>query len=204
MTVEEPAQDPLQSDMSPVTLSSVKSISMTYSPEQISQIVLKVLKEIETPDVLSLSYDQKLALAQNPNTPVETLKTLATDENSDVRYWVARNPNTSTETLKTLATDVYYVVRCCVAQNPNTSPETLQSLATDEDSDVRRSVAYNPNTSPEVLQSLATDENYYVRCCVAENPNYKSNKTLELTSDQFNALKELIESGQNPVLKSLL
>jgi hypothetical protein len=25
-----------------------------------------------------------------------------------------------------------------------------------------------------------------------------------LTSEQFNALKELIESGQNPILKSLL
>ena len=125
---------------------------MTYTPEQISQIVLKVLKEIETPDVLSLSFDEKLALAQNPNTSVETLKILATDENS--------------------------YVRCSVAENPNTSPETLKTLATDENSSVRLGVA--------------------------ENPNYKSNKTLELTSEQFNALKELIESGQNPILKSLL
>ena len=65
-------------------------------------------------------------------------------------------------------------------------------------------LAQNPNTSPEVLQILATDENSIVRYWVAENPNYKSNKTLELTSEQFNALKELIESGQNPILKSLL
>ena len=125
---------------------------MTYTPEQISQLVLKALKEIETPDVLSLSYDEKLALAQNPNTSPESLQTLATDENSDVRYWVATNPN----------------------------------------------------TPAEVLQTLATDEDSSVRYWVAQNPNYKSNKTLELTSEQFNALKELIKSGQNPVLKSLL
>ena len=177
---------------------------MTYTPEQISQIVLKVLKEIETPDVLSLSYDEKLALAQNPKTPVETLQTLATDENSYVRWYVAQHPNTSPEVLQTLATDEYYDVRWYVARNPNTSSETLQTLATDENSDVRYWVARNPKTPVEVLQTLATDKDTNVRCCVAENPNYKSNKTLELTSEQFNALKELIESGQNPVLKNLL
>ena len=171
MTVEEPAQDPLQSDMSPVTLSSVKSISMTYSPEQISQIVLKVLKEIETPDVLSLSYDQKLALAKNLNTSSETLQILATDKNSGVRYWVARNPNTSTETLQSLATDEDFHVRWYVAKNPNTSTETLKTLATDEDSYVRCCVAENPNTSPEVLQSLATDEYYFVRYHVGRHSN---------------------------------
>jgi hypothetical protein len=65
-------------------------------------------------------------------------------------------------------------------------------------------LAQNPNTSPEVLQTLATDKSSNVRRYVAKNPNYKSNKTLELTSEQFNSLKELIESDQNPVLKSLL
>jgi hypothetical protein len=74
----------------------------------------------------------------------------------------------------------------------------------DKVTNVRWRIAYNPNTSPETLQSLATDEDFHVRWYVAKNPNYKSNKTLELTSEQFNALKELIESGQNPVLKSLL
>ena len=44
-----------------------------------------------------------LKVAQNPNTPVETLKVLATDENFYVRRGVAENPNTPVETLKVLA-----------------------------------------------------------------------------------------------------
>ena len=35
-----------------------------------------------------------LEVAKNPNTPVETLKDLATDDDYYVRRGVARNPNT--------------------------------------------------------------------------------------------------------------
>jgi hypothetical protein len=38
---------------------------------------------------------------------------------------------------------------------------------------------------------------------VAENPNYKK-QTLELNSVQYDALKKLIESGQDEVLKGIL
>jgi hypothetical protein len=143
---------------------------MNYTPEQISSIVLKVLKEIETPNVSSLSREEKIKLARNPNTPPEVLKVLANDVYSRVRYEVAQNPNTPQETLKVLATDEYSSVRWGVARNPNTSPETLKVLATDEYSSVR--------------------------CEVAQNPNYKK-KTLELTSTQYEALKKLVESGQD-------
>jgi len=124
---------------------------MNYTPEQISQIVLKVLKEVETPDILNLSSDEKIKLAKDPNTPQETLAILATDENPGVR--------------------------CRVAENPNTSQELLKILATDEYSSVR----------------------YWV----AQNPNYKK-QILELNTNQYNALKKLIESGQDEVLKGIL
>jgi len=124
---------------------------MNYTPEQISQIVLKVLKEVETPDILGLSTEEKIELAQNQNT--------------------------SQETLAILATDKHYKVRYCVAENQNTSQELLGILATDEES--------------------------YVRCGVVLNPNYKK-QTLELTPVQYNALKKLIESGQDEVLKGIL
>ena len=150
---------------------------MNYTPEQISSIVLKVLKEIETPDVSSLSYVEKIELAENPNTSPESLKVLATDEDWTVRYWVAYNPNTPQETLKVLATDKH--------------------------SGVRWGVALNPNTSPETLQVLATDKNSGVRWGVSLNPNYKK-QTLELTSTQYEALKKLIESGQDESLKGLM
>jgi hypothetical protein len=149
---------------------------MNYTLEQISEIVLKVLKEVNVPDLLTLSLDEKLELAKNPNTSVETLKVLATDEDSSVRYWVVKNPNTLVE--------------------------TLNVLATDENADVRYWAAYNPNTPVEILKVLATDKNSSVRCRVAQNPNYKT-KTLELTQVQYDSLKVLLESSQVESLKTL-
>ena len=66
----------------------------------------------------------KIELAENPNTPQETLSLLATDEDYYVRWAVAQNPNTPQETLSLLATDEYFYVRCGVAYNPN-SPENI-------------------------------------------------------------------------------
>jgi hypothetical protein len=99
---------------------------MTYTPEQIAEIVLKVLKEVNEPDVLTLSLDEKYELAENPNIPVETLKVLATDRDSDVRYGVAQNPSTPVELLKILATDENSSVRCLVAENPNYKTQTIE------------------------------------------------------------------------------
>ena len=135
---------------------------MTYTPEQISQIVLKVLKEIEEPDVLKLSLGEKVKLTQHPNTSTETLAVLATDKIADVHYRVARNPNTSQETLAVLATDKYYpYVRESVARNSNTSTETLNVLATDVDWNVRYRVAKHPNAI-EITRRLVlmTDEEH--------------------------------------------
>ena len=73
---------------------------MNYTPEQISEIVLKDLKEVNEHDVLTLSLDEKRELAKNPNTPVENLKVLATDKHYSVRYWVAKNPNYKLKTLE--------------------------------------------------------------------------------------------------------
>ena len=96
---------------------------MNYTPEQIVEIVLKVLKEVNTPN---LSLLKKLELAKYPNTSVEILKVLATDNNSTVRWVVAKNPNTPVENLKVLATDKDYYVRCGVAANPNYKIKNLE------------------------------------------------------------------------------
>ena len=197
---------------------------MNYTPEQISEIVLKVLKEVNTPN---LSYQEKIELADNPNTPVETLKVLSTDKQWNVRCGVALNPNTLVETLKVLATDNEWSVRYGVAKHPNTPVETLKVLATDKNSTVRYWVAanpnykvinevntlnlsyqeklelaINPNTSAETLKVLATDWNSTVRYYVAANQNYKI-KNLELTSIQYDALKTLLKSSQVETLKNL-
>ena len=114
---------------------------------------MTITKELKNPDALSLSLEEKIKLAKNPNTPVEDLKVLATDRNSDVRYWVARNPNTPVETLSVLATDKNWNVRCEVARHPNTPVEDLKVLATDRNSDVRYWVAQHPNAT-EIVNRL--------------------------------------------------
>ena len=58
-------------------------------------------------------------LARTPNTTPEILKTLATDDDRWVRYWVARHPNTTPEILKVLATDDVWNVRYWAAHHPN-------------------------------------------------------------------------------------
>ena len=48
-----------------------------------------------------MNFRQKLEASSNPNTPVSLLETLATDEDSYVRYCAAMNPN-ATELAKRL------------------------------------------------------------------------------------------------------
>ena len=70
------------------------------------------IKEFEIQEALGLlTYDMKWRMADNPNTPKETLKKLSTDKHWDVR--------------------------CCVAKNPNTPPRIVVKLSTDKDRYVR-------------------------------------------------------------------
>jgi len=64
---------------------------------------------------------QKLAAAENPNTPTKTLELLATDKEYWIRSRVALHPNASPKILQKLATDKAYLVRQYVAQNPNSN-----------------------------------------------------------------------------------
>ena len=89
-------------------------------------------------------YNREL-IAQNPNTPPETLAALAKDEDWSMRWIVAYNPNTPPETLAALAKDEDYTVRLRVAQQFNTPPEVLAALAKDINSDVQKAVLSNPN-----------------------------------------------------------
>jgi hypothetical protein len=117
---------------------------MNYTPKQFAQAVLKALETLNTPDVSKLPLQERKDLANNPNTPPETLTILARDEDWRVRYGVACNPNTPPETLTILARDGDSYVRHGVAKNPNTPPETLTILARDVDCLVRYGVACNP------------------------------------------------------------
>ena len=78
-------------------------------------------------------------------------------------------PTTPGDILRTLATDDDVNVRWRVGGNPSTPVDVLRALATDADEDVRGRVGGNPSTPVAVLRVLATDANRHVRWCVAGN-----------------------------------
>jgi hypothetical protein len=108
---------------------------------------------------------QKYSLAQNPNTPPETLEFLATDEDRNVRRYVAQNPNTPQEILKLLATDEYSYVRYWVARNPNRT-ELIERLVFMVD------MVYENKQTP--IESLDTFE-FYVFLNVASVEELEGN-----------------------------
>lgn len=114
------------------------------------------------------------AAALNPNTPAESLKILAEDDDFEVREAPASNLNTPAESLKILAEHWDYGVREAVAANPNTPATLLKALATDDEVSVRRAVAKNPFTPVEVLAVLATDEAEGVRKAARNNPSFQA------------------------------
>lgn len=144
---------------------------MNYSPDQIEEIIRRVLKEVH---ISNLTLDEKKKISPDPRTSPETLAILAKDENDDVRWWVAKNPSTLPETLAILAKDNHNGVRGDVALNPNTPVEILTFLAGDECNYVLSKLAENKNTPPELLANLALIKDCRTLENVAWNPNTPS------------------------------
>ena len=100
---------------------------MNYTPEQIAEIVLKVLQEVNiTPNVSKLSTEERLKLANDPNATVEILQSLSRDEYSYVRSGVSQHPNATVEILQSLSRDENSGVREEAMKNPNYKPKTLE------------------------------------------------------------------------------
>ena len=89
----------------------------------------------------SLSWVNKMKLADDRSTSKKILTILYTDEDYYVRYKVAINPNTPKDILIKLSKDKYWYVRYRVAENPSTPKEVLKELSTDESDSIRRCIA---------------------------------------------------------------
>ena len=74
---------------------------------------------------------------QDPKPARIRSETLAGDDSWQVRVRVARNRNTPVAVLTTLAADEYWYVRMAVAKHPNTPADVLTELADDPYRDVR-------------------------------------------------------------------
>ena len=105
----------------------------------------------------SLTYDMKRELTVNKRTSKKILTILSTDENDEnwaIRCRVADNPNTPKETLTKLSTDKDWWIRRKVANNTNTPKRALYKLSVDKNYAIRICVANNPNAPKKVLKKL--------------------------------------------------
>lgn len=111
----------------------------------------------------------KWNIANDPNTPPETLNEFSNDQDWMIRSAVAKNRNTPPETLKKLAKDNEWIVRNNVAVNPNTPEDTLHELSDDKDTLVRTNLGKNPSAKIETVMKLAEDKIWGVRRSAIES-----------------------------------
>jgi hypothetical protein len=145
-------------------------------------------------DIESLTCHEKYNLAENPNTPSETLARLVVNGDFGVLRRVLANPNTPQHIKECLFEGLLRSEKHLMARIPYTPPEILDRLA---DDGYPYSVAENPNTSPETLARLADDTEYCVRQVVAENPNTSPATLDRLANDEWAVVRQVVAYNQN-------
>jgi hypothetical protein len=102
----------------------------------------------------NMNFKEKVALAADPNTPLEVLEELAKTNEEGVRSSLVSNPNIPEKLLKVLSRDSSWGVRREVAANPKTPINLLKALAIDDVWGIRRKVAQNPNATEQILVKI--------------------------------------------------
>jgi len=154
----------------------------------------------------SPKWEERAALARNPNLPLKWLRELAADEDWWVRASAAENPKAVPVMLAELATEQKHVViHEQVAAHPHTSPETLRTLAQSPEREIRLRLARNPGTPPDVLGSLAADPSATVREAVAAHPLTPEVTLSILVRDPQERVKEVarLRLGQGALPQTL-
>lgn len=139
-------------------------------------------------------------IAENPNTPSESLELLAKD--SEWKYYVAANPSAPLSLLERLMEEMEKesgFITGELAQNPALPITTLKKLSIHADPDARSGVARNVSTPADILANLAHDEDWEVASDAAMNPNTPIEALVEL-ADPHNQDTFLEEVALNPSL----
>lgn len=132
-------------------------IHPTFPMELLREAINKLMYD---PQFIN-DYSYLMKTIQNPNTPAEWLRNLATHKNVAVRAYVAAHLNTSPEILKSFVNDTGKTIwrpRDEIAANPNTPPQTLKTISKSLKAEVRKRVANNPSTSVSVLKAMITGD----------------------------------------------
>ena len=158
-------------------------------------------------------YTQVRAV-KNPNTPAETLRKLASEQDLGLGS-IAENPSTPSDALESLSTNQDPRVRIRVAQNPNTPLNVVKGLANDTDIHVAQTAATviaeqqgeytaeavrkNPKTPPDVLEKLAQKDPR----TVGKHPNTPPELLLEFSKSVDERLRESVAENPNAPVRIL-
>ena len=100
----------------------------------------------------SLDLNTRIALAEDINTPIETLEILATDKNHYVLEAVSGNPSTPEKILTRLIEDYNIRTFSPALENSSFSAELLTRLSKSKYWYVREFVTQHPNVPVSVLE----------------------------------------------------
>ncbi|BAY81252.1 hypothetical protein NIES267_07280 [Calothrix parasitica NIES-267] len=107
---------------------------------------------------LEYKYELLEKLADSPATPTLILKHLVNDSSTSIREKLAQNINTPIETLQKLAEERQGRQACIfLARNVSTPDDALKILSEDKDKWVRMSVVENSNTPSTLLKEMIND-----------------------------------------------
>jgi hypothetical protein len=130
----------------------------------------------------SATTDVRRAVAAHPETPLNTLRTLAADPHADVRREVASRPYAPEEVIQQLAldTDTSVLVQLALASREALPGSIAEKLMHHSDPQVLLAVAAMRAMPPAVCEHLAGVTNPEVRLALARNPDTSSDLARKL------------------------
>ena len=171
-------------------------------------------------------YDELLALAANPETPVATLVEIAKIPCYVLRGKLAQIKGLPLEVITILADEEVrevqerlllfqavpeellkvmgerdLIIRSIIAQMEKTPASLLRDWAADEEDEVRSGIASNPSTPAEVIEQLLQDTDANVRGSIATNPAVSLELLQRLELDPAPKVRALVAErllGQRP------
>ena len=125
--------------------------------------------------IATLTVEQKLELAKDPNTSVFDLEVLGEDPNAEIRIEVAKHPKMpyveGGELEKRLANDQDPRVKIEIAKRSDLFPSTIDQLTNDQNPEVKLALIENPGIFRENLEQLTNDQNPEVRAAARKRLN---------------------------------
>jgi len=155
--------------------------------------------------IATLTVEQKLELAKDPNTSVFDLEVLGEDPNAEIRIEVAKHPKMpyveGGELEKRLANDQDPRVKIEIAKRSDISPTTVEQLANDQDPRVKIEIAKRSDLFPSTIDQLTNDQNPEVKLALIENPGIFRENLEQLTNDQNPEVRAAARKRLNEILR---